>query len=813
MLVLPLVRGSGPLRAAAPDEFRELTTAAEVRRLTAGQAAQRQPVRLRGVVTFFKENLYSRFIQDETAGIYLQLSTNTPQLEPGQLVEIEGTTSPGEYAPIIDPVRVRMLGEAPLPPAKPATFEQLSSGQEDSQFVAVQGIVRSVQFDEGVQHYLITLATGGGRLTVYAQSLPVAGMDALVDATVRVRGVCSSQFNRQRQLFAIRLMVPRPDDLTVVEPAATDPFAVPASSIGSLLQFAPHGSYGHRVKLGGAVVYHQPGVALYIQDGHNGLLVQTRQRDPLQVGDAVEVLGFPHQGAYTPVLEDAVYRTVRPGPPPTPTPVTVDIALSGVHDCRLVRLEAKLLDRARQSQEQFLVLEADNFIFQAHLDTQSGDQSLTQLQKGSRLAITGICLIEPGEWQAGENWRARSFRLLLRSPADAVVLQAPPWLTLQKLLWIVGLLAAGVIAATVWVAVLRRRVQQQTGIIRQQLDVEATLKERYLDLFENANDMVFTHDLNGRITSINQTGERLLQRRRENLLSHNLLDLIAEEQRAAARHWLDQVVQGAELPTAEWDFLNSAGQRVKLEISSRVIEQNGKPPEVEGIARDITERRRLERELIEISNREQRRIGHDLHDGVCQQLAAIGYRVDILADELQAKGPGFAEEAERIGALINEATAQARGVARGLFPVRLEESGLISALDELAASAAKRFKVDFLFECQSPPAAVDNEAALHLYYIAQEALLNAVKHGKATHVRVSLKPDEDRFKLVIQDNGQGFRPPGGRPGGMGIRIMRHRAKVIGATLDVFSEPGRGAEVTCSFLPASRESLPKPSNDV
>jgi hypothetical protein len=120
MLVLPLVRGSGPLRAAAPDEFRELTTAAEVRRLTAGQAAQRQPVRLRGVVTFFKENLYSRFIQDETAGIYLQLSTNTPQLEPGQLVEIEGTTSPGEYAPIIDPVRVRMLGEAPLPPAKPA---------------------------------------------------------------------------------------------------------------------------------------------------------------------------------------------------------------------------------------------------------------------------------------------------------------------------------------------------------------------------------------------------------------------------------------------------------------------------------------------------------------------------------------------------------------------------------------------------------------------------------------------------------------------------------------------------------------------
>lgn len=787
----------------SPPERGEFTTAAEVRRLSAAQAAQGQSVRLRGVVTFFREELFSRFIQDETAGIYLQTSTNTPPLEPGQFVEIEGTTSPGEYAPIIDPLRVRILGEASLPAAKSASFEQLASGQEDSQFVEVQGIVRSAHFDESSQHYVIALATGGGRLTVYAPVLPEVETAALVDATVRVRGVCSSQFNRQRQLFAIRLLVPRPEDLTVVEPAAYDPFAVNARSIGSLLQFAPHGSYGHRVKLEGVVVYHQPGVVLYIQDAQNGLLVYTRQRDLLQGGDRVEVLGFPHQGNYTPVLEDAVFRKVGAGPPPAPTPVNVDSALSGVHDCRLVRLEAKLLDRARQSQEQFLVLEADRFIFQAHLETQSGNQSLEPLQKGSRVSVTGICLIEPGDWQAGESWRARTFRLLLRSADDVMVLESPPWWTLRRVLWMASGLGLAVVAALVWVGVLRRRVQQQTGIIRQQLEVEASLKERYLDLFENANDMVFTHDLQGRITSINRAGERLLQRRREELLRQNLLGWIAEDQRAAARAWLDQVVRGTELPPAEWDVLNAAGQRIKLEISSRVIEQNSKPPEVEGIARDVTERRRLERELLEISNREQCRIGHDLHDGVCQQLAAIGYRVDMLAEELQARGTRGADEAERIGALINEATAQARGVARGLFPVRLEESGLISALEELATGAVQRFKVNCSFECPSPPAAVDNEAALHLYYIAQEALLNATKHGKATRVCLSLEPDGERFRLVIRDDGQGFRLPGSRPGGMGIRIMRYRAKVIGATLDLVSTPGRGAEVTCSFRPTSQ----------
>src|SRR5207249_5979561 len=127
--------------------------------------------------------------------------------------------------------------------------------------------------------------------------------------------------------------------------------------------------------------------------------------------------------------------------------------------------------------------------------------------------------------------------------------------------------------------------------------------------------------------------------------------------------WLDQVVRGQDVPTAEWDFLDAAGHRIKLEISSRLIEQDGHTAEVEGIARDITERRRLEREILEISNREQRRIGHDLHDGVCQQLAAITYLVDILSDQLQDKSAPESAEAERIGSLIHEANTQARTVA------------------------------------------------------------------------------------------------------------------------------------------------------
>jgi PAS domain-containing protein len=540
----------------------ELQTAAQVRSLAVDQAEHQDPVRLQGVVTFFDERLYSRFIQDETAGIYLRESTNLPQLTAGQVIEVEGVTSPGEYAPIVVPQHVRIIGESKLPPAAAVTFDRLASGKEDSQFVEIVGIVRSVHLEEASQYYAIELATGGGRLTVYTKSLPVTRADDLVDSTLRVRGVCSTEFNRQRQLFAIRLMVPRPEDLMLEKPAAVDPFAVPTRSIGSLLQFTPQGSYGHRVKISGTVIYQQPGSALYVEDEKGGLYVQTKQGDPLQSGDQVEVLGFPAQGEYTPVLQDALYRKISAGPEPKPDEVDLDEALKGDHDCRLIRIKAKLLDRVRHSREQFLVLDTGGFIFHAYQEHNPGADVFSELENGSQVSVAGVCLVEPGDWRAGETWRAKSFHILLRSPLDVSLLRSPPWWTLGRLLWIVGLLGVAALAGFTWVGVLRGRVQEQTGIIRQQLQAEATLKERYEDLFENANDMVFTYDLGGSITSINKTGERLLQRRREDILSKNLMQFVADDQRASARQWLDQVVKDTGLPTAEWDFDNASCLRL-----------------------------------------------------------------------------------------------------------------------------------------------------------------------------------------------------------------------------------------------------------
>ena len=338
-------------------------------------------MRLTGVVTYHDPALYSRFVQDETAGIYFQETTNMPPLRVGQRVEIEGETGAGEFAPIVMPRSVRVLGDAPWPVAKVATMDGLASGREDSQWVEIAGTVRSVRYEDETQNFLMDLVVGGERFTVYTRHPPTTNTAALVESLVRVRGVCSTLFNRQRQLFGFRLLVPRASDVIVEKPSSADPFDVPDSGIGSLLRFTAQGTFGRRVKVSGTVVYQEPGTALFIQDGKEGLQCRTREFAPLLPGDRVEVLGFPEKGEYTPVLQDATYRKVGSGPPPEPAAVSLDEALAGTHDCRLVRITGKLLEHTQRGREQFIVVERDGFVFYAYLGSDMGgaDRKSTRL--------------------------------------------------------------------------------------------------------------------------------------------------------------------------------------------------------------------------------------------------------------------------------------------------------------------------------------------------------------------------------------------------------------------------------------------------
>jgi PAS domain S-box-containing protein len=221
-----------------------------------------------------------------------------------------------------------------------------------------------------------------------------------------------------------------------------------------------------------------------------------------------------------------------------------------------------------------------------------------------------------------------------------------------------------------------------------------------------------------------------------------------------------------------------------------------RPVRSRGIALDVTERKQLEREILEISGREQRRISQDLHDGLCQQLAGIEFRNSVLVQQLaneEAK-----TEATMIGELIRDATRQARLLAKGLSPVQLDAAGLMSALHELTSNASKLFNVSCRFECPQPVLVADNTVATHLYRIAQEAISNAVKHGQAKFIIVSLSCSADQLTLRIWNNGVEFPAGASAEGGLGLRIMQYRAEMIGATLKISSAIDKGATVECTF---------------
>jgi two-component system sensor kinase FixL len=217
-----------------------------------------------------------------------------------------------------------------------------------------------------------------------------------------------------------------------------------------------------------------------------------------------------------------------------------------------------------------------------------------------------------------------------------------------------------------------------------------------------------------------------------------------------------------------------------------------------GFVRDITERRRLEKEILDVSERERRSIGQGLHDGLCQHLAGIELMSQVLEQNLARKSQLEAVQAGKIAEHVREAIAQTRMLSRGLSPVALEADGLMSALHELAGTITTLFGIECRFECRHPILIQNNSAATHLYRIAQEAINNALKHGKARKVVMALDKSGDSVHLRITDNGSGFPAVLKPNAGMGLQIMRYRAGMIGASLDIQRANGKGTAVVCVF---------------
>jgi signal transduction histidine kinase len=234
-------------------------------------------------------------------------------------------------------------------------------------------------------------------------------------------------------------------------------------------------------------------------------------------------------------------------------------------------------------------------------------------------------------------------------------------------------------------------------------------------------------------------------------------------------------------------------RRLNAELEERVQQRTAE------LTRQVEARMQLEEEILHISEREQRRIGQDLHDDLGQQLAGAWMMADVLHRRLAADAAPHSEAAKKLGSLLQKALAQARGLARGLHPVAPEQGGFARALETLAAQSSELFGVNCRFQASAAPPPGNDTACTHLYRIAQEAVSNAVRHGRARNIRLRLT----KTALTITDDGCGLQPPASSDG-MGQRIMRYRAERAAATLSIKNGRQKGVVVTCRFSP---EAIP------
>ena len=444
---------SGQLQGETGPVLRTVTA---IRNLSPDQARQARTVKVTGVVTALSGWKNSFFLQDRTAGISVD-RTDTANVRVGDQVEIKGVSNAGLFAPTILASQVRVIAHAPLPSARRVNYSDTFGGQEDSQRIEVEGVVHSAHISKLFDHdiLLLNVELGGGEMRVLLQDFAGLNYGGLIDSTVRVRGVCSTSFNQNRQFVGLAMFVPDQRGIDVVEASDQDPFSAPATPAGNILQF---GQAPHRVKVIGIVTYQIPGHAVYLQDGHGGIRVESLSSERIEVGRTVEAVGFPARGDYAPVLKDGVFRVAGYGKAVKPISISAhDVIVQNngffqvPYDNQLVQLTGRIAESYVQNGKHILILRRGTNVFEASF---SAPQVLAPgIQTGSTVLLTGICAVHSSP---DSEHQPLSFGILVRSAADIAILEQASWWTPTHAGWVISLLAVLLLAVSGWLIIVRR---------------------------------------------------------------------------------------------------------------------------------------------------------------------------------------------------------------------------------------------------------------------------------------------------------------------------------------------------------------------
>jgi len=495
------------LLGAEASEPHALTTVASVRRLPVEEASKHLPVRLRGVVTTPNAWHNSFFFQDDTAGIAVDPVDENPTYHAGDLVEIEGVSEAGWFAPSVSAKTVKVVGHAPEPKSREFRMGDLNGGDQDSQWIEVTGVVHRAQ-EQTVGNYLglvLNLDTGVGLISVNV--LDYAGGDAgLIDAAVRVKGVWATIYNDRRQLTGFKLVVPSLRDISVITPGSRKPYDAPLRELNGLLRFGQGSAAFHRIRVRGTVTFQNSANDIYIQHGSLALLVHTTSTELVTPGTEIEAAGFAAFGTYSPVLQDAVFRVIGQTTPIKPQRIddskTVEKMLADFYvpyDGQLVQIDGTVIEHSESATLDYILLKLGARLVPVKLERRTLTTESVGLP-GSTIRVTGICAAVKDN-----NGDPESYEILARSEADFQVLAGPPWWTAAHVIGLLLLGGLAILGASGYIYAQKRRIGQHERAL------EEAMKTRH-EVLSKLPLLAMSVDSGGRVTWCNERLSQLLGR-------------------------------------------------------------------------------------------------------------------------------------------------------------------------------------------------------------------------------------------------------------------------------------------------------------
>jgi diguanylate cyclase (GGDEF)-like protein len=455
--------------AGSPAQSGDIVHLSQLKRLTEAEASAHRRVTVRAVVTYFDPDWRLLFVQDETAAAFVALGDLEMQFRTGDLIDISGVSSLGEFAPVIIDPKVGFVGRAPLPTPFQADLLDGNLPAADSKWCTFRGVVHTAQ--EQGPHTNLKVGAGQTEVTVQLPML-VHGED-LVDREISVTGVFGVLFNDRRQAVGHQILVPSPEFLKVVDDEAQ---RNPLATIASLRRYTLDADERHSVTLEGTVVLKSASDTIFIQDNSAGIKIHAIAPVNVANGDRVSVRGFITPGDYSPALEDAVVTRETGGDRPKPIQITAKTALEGANDSSYVSMRGTLTAIHTDPTSTTLVLNDKGTFFNA---VGPAGSDLTSLRTGSEVEVRGVCQVLADRFP----FSIRGFTLAFDSPDSVEVLKPGPWWDPRKIAWALVLIVVLAAGSSLWAALLQRQVEIQTRELQDSL--QSKRKAREFDVARN----------------------------------------------------------------------------------------------------------------------------------------------------------------------------------------------------------------------------------------------------------------------------------------------------------------------------------------